>query len=112
MQNAMFERIRREIKAHDIIIYLNGSAAFPQCEGSAAGVQTLSQLGARFKDVNIMDDGELRQALKDFADWPLFPQIYIKAEFIGGADILRELFENGELQNLLHEKGIAFSNAA
>lgn len=105
-QSAMFERIEREIISNDVVLYMRGSAAFPQCNFSALTVQILSQLGIRFRDVNITEDSELRQGLMDFADWPTFPQLYIKAEFIGGADIIREMHETGELLALLKDRNI------
>lgn len=111
MQGAMAERIFREISSNNVVLYMYGSAAFPQCGFSASIVQILSQLGVAFKDVNILEDGELRQALKDFANWPSLPQLYIKGEFVGGADIVREIFHSGELEELFDEKGIAHNNA-
>lgn len=106
MQSAMFERIQREIMANDVVLYMKGTAAFPQCSFSAFVVQALSRLNVRFRDIDVMGDGELRQGLKDFADWPSFPQLYIKGEFIGGADIVREMVNEGELQALLADRGI------
>ncbi|MGB4057375.1 MAG: Grx4 family monothiol glutaredoxin [Alphaproteobacteria bacterium] len=106
IKRAMFERIEREIAAYDVVLYLRGSAAYPQCSFSAYAVQILSQLGIKFRDVNITEDGELRQALKDYADWPIFPQLYVHGEFIGDANILREMAEAGELETLLTEREI------
>lgn len=105
-QSAMFERIERETGSHDIVLYMRGSAAFPQCSFSAYVVQVLSQLGVRFRDINVLEDSELRQGLKDYADWPTFPQLYIRSEFIGGADIVRDMYEAGELQALLEDRGL------
>ncbi len=106
MRSVMFERIEREIGSHNVVLYMKGTAAFPQCGFSAFIVQILSQAGVQFRDVDIMGDSELRQGLKDFADWPGFPQLYIKGEFIGGADIVREMAGTGELQALLQDRGI------
>ena len=100
MKSAMAERIEREIRSHPVVLYLNGSAAFPLCSFSASIVNILSRMDMPFKDVNIIDDGELRQALRDYADWPSFPQLYIKGEFMGGADIVQELYDTGELEML------------
>ncbi len=86
MQRAMFERIERELASHNVVLYMKGTAAFPQCSFSAFIVQVLSQAGVQFRDVDILGDGELRQGLMDFAEWPNFPQLYIRGEFIGGAD--------------------------
>ncbi len=85
---------------------MKGTAAFPECGFSSLVVQVLSHLGVPFRDINILEDNELRQGIKDFTDWPTIPQLYVKGEFIGGADIVREMFESGELQELLTEKGI------
>jgi monothiol glutaredoxin len=106
MQSAMFLRIEREIMGNDVVLYMKGSAAFPQCSFSAYVVQVLSQLGIRFRDIDVSGDGELRQGLKDFADWPGFPQLYVKGEFIGGADIVRDMVKHGELQALLEDRGV------
>ncbi len=107
MQSAMFERIEKEIMANDVVLYMKGTAAFPKCNFSASVVQILSKLGIRFRDVNAMDDSELRRGLSDFANWPTLPQLYVKGEFIGGADIVREMYEAGELQALLEDRGVA-----
>ncbi len=111
MENILFTRIRKEIDGNDIVLFMRGSAVFPECGPSAAVVQILSRLGVHFKDINLMEDGELRRGLKEFADWPTLPQLYIKGEFIGGCDIVREMYERGELQELLKEKNIKFGEA-
>lgn len=107
MQNVIFERIEKDIKENDAVLYMKGSAAFPQCGFSALVVQILSQLGVPFKDVNVLEDREIWQGIKDYTDWPTIPQLYIKGEFVGGADIAREMYESGELQQLLKDKGVA-----
>lgn len=94
----MAERIERETRSHLVVIYMNGTAAFPLCPFSARAVNVFSKLGIAFKDVNIADDSELRQALRDYADWPCFPQVFIQGHFIGGADIVQEMLETGDLQ--------------
>ena len=106
MQNVVFERIQKQINEHDVVLYMKGNAAFPQCGFSSLVVQVLSQIGVPFKDVNILEDGELRQGIKDFTNWPTIPQLYVKGEFVGGCDIVREMYENGELEALLTDKGI------
>lgn len=111
MENIIFERIRKDIKNNDIVLYMKGTAVFPQCGFSAAVVQILSNLGVRFKDVNVLEDNDIRQGIKDFASWPTIPQLYIKGEFIGGCDIVREMYESGELQDLMHKHGITFNSA-
>lgn len=111
MENVVFDRIRKEIGENDVVLYMKGTAAFPQCGFSALAVQVLSQLGVPFKDVNVLEDDVIRQGIKDFTDWPTIPQLYVKAEFIGGADIIREMYEAGELQDLFQNKGV-LSDAA
>ncbi|MCB1562674.1 MAG: Grx4 family monothiol glutaredoxin [Alphaproteobacteria bacterium] len=107
MQNVMFDRIQKEIDNHDVVLFMKGQAAFPQCGFSSLVVQVLSQLGVPFKDINVLEDSELRQGIKDFTNWPTIPQLYVKGEFVGGCDIIREMYESGELQALLQDKGIA-----
>jgi monothiol glutaredoxin len=106
MQNILFERIQKQIDSHDVVVYMKGTADFPQCGFSSLVVQVMAQLGVPFLDVNILDDSELRQGIKDFTNWPTIPQLYIKGEVVGGCDIIREMYETGELQDLLSEKGI------
>ena len=91
---------------------MKGTAVFPQCGFSAAVVQVLAQLGVKFKDVNVLEDADIRQGIKDFTNWPTIPQLYVKGEFIGGCDIVREMAATGELQSLLVEKGITVNQAA
>jgi monothiol glutaredoxin len=112
MENQVFDQIKNDISTNDIVLYMKGTATFPQCGFSAAVVQVLNNLGVTFKDVNILEDQELRQAIKDFTNWPTIPQLYIKGEFVGGCDIVREMYMAGELQQLLKDKGIAFQDAA
>lgn len=106
MDNPVFNQIRKEIENNDIVLFMKGTAAGPQCGFSAMVVQVLSHLGVPFRDINILEDDDLRQGIKDFTDWPTIPQLYVKGEFVGGCDIVREMFEAGELQELLTEKGI------
>jgi len=90
------------VKNNDVVLFMKGTADFPQCGFSGAVVSILNQLGVSFKDINVLDDMEIREAVKKYADWPTIPQLYIKGEFIGGCDIVRELFANGELKKLLN----------
>lgn len=106
MQNLMNERIQKDIDGNDIVLFMKGEAAFPQCGFSSLVVQVLSQLGVTFKDINVLEDNEIRQGIKDFSDWPTIPQLYVKGEFVGGCDIIREMYESGELKTLLDDKGI------
>ncbi|HRC27162.1 MAG TPA: Grx4 family monothiol glutaredoxin [Alphaproteobacteria bacterium] len=108
----IFDRIRNDIATNDVVLYLKGSAVFPQCGFSAAVVQVFNHLGVAYKDFNVMEDNELREGIKAFADWPTLPQVYVKGEFIGGCDITREMMATGELQTLLREKGVPMRSAA
>ena len=100
------ERIRQEITATPVVLYMKGSPVFPQCGFSAAGVQILSHLGVKFKGVDVLADPQIRQGIKEFSSWPTIPQLYVKGEFVGGCDIIREMFDSGELQQFLEEKGV------
>jgi monothiol glutaredoxin len=104
--NPVFERIRQEIGQNDIVLYMKGSPVFPQCGFSAAVVQVLSELGVKFKGIDVLTDPSLRQGIKEFSQWPTIPQLYVKGEFVGGCDIIREMYGSGELQQLLNSKGI------
>ncbi len=94
-------RIQNEISSNPVVLYMKGTKDMPMCGFSAAVVQILNHLEVPFKDVNILEDAELRQGIKDFANWPTIPQLYVNGEFIGGCDIVREMHESGELQELL-----------
>jgi len=106
MDNAVAERIRRDITENDVVLYMKGTPVFPQCGFSAAVVQVLSHLGVKFKGIDILVDPSLREGIKTFSSWPTIPQLYIKGEFIGGCDIVREMFQTGELTELLNTRGI------
>jgi monothiol glutaredoxin len=106
MQKMIFERIQKDIDSQDVVLYMKGTAAFPQCGFSAVVVQVLSQLGVPFKDVNVLEDNDIREGIKEFANWPTIPQLYIKGEFIGGCDIVKEMYQTGELQQVLTDKGV------
>lgn len=106
------EEKSKEIQAHvynnDVVLFMKGTAKMPYCGFSATVVQIFERLALNYKDVNILEDYELSQELTVFSDWPTFPQIYIKGEFIGGCDITREMYQSGELQELLQQKNIEF----
>jgi monothiol glutaredoxin len=106
-----FERIREEIGGNDVVLFMKGTPVFPQCGFSATVVQVLSRLGLKFKGVDILADPAVRTHLKEFSDWPTFPQLYVKGEFVGGCDIVREMYQSGELQQYLADKGIAVAAA-
>lgn len=112
MENVVFERIKKDLSENDVVLYMKGTGAFPQCGFSALVVQVLSQLGVPFKDVNVLEDKEIWQGIKDFTDWPTIPQLYVKGEFVGGCDITREMYETGELQQLLSDKGVTGNASA
>lgn len=112
MENVTIERIKKDIENNDVVLFMKGEASFPQCGFSALVVQVLSQMGIAFKDVNVLEDNEIREGIKEFTNWPTIPQLYVKGEFIGGCDIVREMYETGELENLFTDKGIDVSNAA
>ncbi|MCU7611725.1 Grx4 family monothiol glutaredoxin [Anaplasma capra] len=100
------ERIRNEIQTSDVVLYMKGTADAPQCGFSGIVVEALQRTGVKFKDVDVLRDPELREGIKKFADWPTIPQLYVKGEFVGGCDIVREMYNSGELQSLLRDKGI------
>ena len=108
----VFERIRDEIGKNDVLLFMKGTPVFPQCGFSAAVVEVLSELGVKFQGINILVDPELRDGIKQFSQWPTIPQLYVKGEFVGGCDIVREMAETGELEQLLKDKGVTLANAA
>jgi monothiol glutaredoxin len=101
------EFISQEVKSNDVVLFMKGTPQFPQCGFSGQAVQILDYLGVPYKGINVLDSDELRQGIKAYSNWPTIPQLYIKGEFIGGCDIIREMFQAGELQNTFKEKGIA-----
>ena len=103
MDNAVFERIRQEINGNDVVLYMKGTPVFPQCGFSAAVVQVLNHVGVKFKGIDVLQDPGLRQGIKDFAQWPTIPQLYVNGEFVGGSDIMMEMYQSGELQQTLTE---------
>ena len=107
MSNPVFERIQQDLSENDVVLYMKGTPMFPQCGFSAAVVQVLSDLGVKFKGIDILVDTSLREGIKQFTNWPTLPQLYVKGEFVGGCDIVREMANNGELQQLFKDKGIA-----
>ncbi len=107
MTNPVFERIQQDISENPVVLYMKGTPMFPQCGFSAAVVQVLSDLGVKFKGIDVLVDPSLRDGVKQFTNWPTIPQLYVKGEFVGGCDIVREMAANGELQALLKDKGVA-----
>ena len=112
MDATVSDRIKSDLSANDVVLFMKGSPVFPQCGFSAAVVQVLTHLGVKFKGIDILQDPSLRQGIMEFSNWPTIPQLYVKGEFVGGCDIVREMFESGELQTLLQDKGISVKAAA
>ena len=110
MTGSTAERIQNEISGSDVVLFMKGTPVFPQCGFSAAVVQVLTHLGVKFKGVDILTDPSLRQGIKEFSNWPTVPQLYVKGEFVGGCDILREMYEADELAPFLAEEGIALES--
>ncbi len=107
---AINEWIDGQVTANDVVLFMKGTPAFPQCGFSGQIVQILDHLGVTYSGLNVLDSDDLRQGVKDYSNWPTIPQLYVKGEFVGGADIVREMFQAGELQTHMTEKGVA--NAA
>ncbi|MGB1876581.1 MAG: Grx4 family monothiol glutaredoxin [Rhodospirillaceae bacterium] len=105
--NPAIAQIQEDVTSNDVVLFMKGTPMFPQCGFSAAVVQILSQLGVKFKGVNVLEDDNLRQGIKDFTQWPTVPQLYVKGEFVGGSDIVREMAESGELETMFKEKDVA-----
>lgn len=106
--NAVFARIRQEIDNNPVVLFMKGTPMFPQCGFSAAVVQALSNLGVKFKGIDVLTDPSLREGIKQFTNWPTIPQLYVQGEFVGGCDIIREMYESGELLQLFDQKGIEY----
>lgn len=104
--NPVFDRIKEEVTENDVVLFMKGTPVFPQCGFSAAVVQALSHMGVNFKGIDVLMDPSLRQGIKEFSSWPTIPQLYVKGEFIGGCDIVREMYENGELTELFAKNDI------
>ena len=100
------EQIKKDITENDVVLYMKGTPVQPMCGFSATTVQILSHMGVKFKGVNVLEDAALRQGIKEFANWPTIPQLYVKGEFVGGCDIVREMYASGELQEMLKSKGV------
>jgi monothiol glutaredoxin len=105
-------RIETEVKANDVVLFMKGTAQFPMCGFSGRVVQILDYLGVPFKGINVLEDQEIREGVKAYSNWPTIPQLYVKGEFVGGCDITTEMFQSGELQQMLAEKGVPLSAKA
>ncbi len=112
MDNPVFDRIRGDVSQNKVMLYMKGTPMFPQCGFSARVVQILTHMGVPFQSANVLEDMELREGVKEFAQWPTVPQLYIDGEFVGGCDIVMEMFQSGELETLLSEKDVPHKSAA
>jgi monothiol glutaredoxin len=104
--------IDTEVKSNDVVLFMKGTPQFPMCGFSSQVVQILNYLGVPYKGVNVLEDESIRQGVKEYSNWPTVPQLYVKGEFVGGCDITREMFQAGELQQLLADKGVAVKQSA
>jgi monothiol glutaredoxin len=104
-------RIAEDVKNNPVLLYMKGTPAFPQCGFSSVAVQILNHLGATFATRDVLADPDVRNGIKEFSNWPTIPQLYVAGEFVGGSDILREMYETGELKSFLVDKGIALESA-
>ena len=105
-ENPVHQRISQEVADNEVVVYMKGTPVFPQCGFSAAVVEILSHMGVRFKGIDVLTDPPLREGIKSYSDWPTIPQLYVKGEFVGGCDIVREMYQTGELQTLFDSQGI------
>ncbi|MFC0384666.1 Grx4 family monothiol glutaredoxin [Muricoccus vinaceus] len=110
--NPTFQQIKSEIDASPVTLFMKGTPVFPQCGFSARVVQILSHMGVPFRGVNVLENAEIREGIKSFSNWPTIPQLYVKGEFVGGCDIVTEMFQSGELATLLSENGVPHTQAA
>jgi monothiol glutaredoxin len=104
--NPAFDRIKQNVSEDDVVLFMKGTPVFPQCGFSSTVVQVLTHMGVQFKGIDVLSDPELREGIKSFSNWPTIPQLYVKGEFVGGCDIIREMFESGELTEHMSSNGI------
>ena len=110
-QMSVSERIKADVESNDIVLFMKGTPAAPQCGFSATIVHILDHVGVKYKGVNVLADPEIRNGIKEYSNWPTIPQLYVKGEFVGGCDIIKEMFENGELRPFLEEQGVTLETA-
>jgi monothiol glutaredoxin len=108
-EQAVHDWIRKAVASNDVVLFMKGNKTAPQCGFSAQVAQILGHLGVAYRDINVLEDMSIREGIKSFSNWPTIPQLYVKGEFVGGCDIVREMFQAGELQRLFEEKGVAGS---
>lgn len=106
LANPVFDRIRSEIDSHSVVLFMKGTPIFPQCGFSALAVQVLSHLGVKFKSIDVLTEPRIREGIKQFSNWPTIPQLYVDKEFVGGADIIREMYESGELAAMFEARSV------
>jgi len=111
MSDDVQKSIGEAVKANDVLLFMKGTPTFPQCGFSSVVVQVLDYLGVEYQAVNVLENQDVREGIKAFSDWPTIPQLYVKGEFVGGCDIIKEMFEAGELKDFMAEKGIAMEAA-
>lgn len=109
---SVLEQIKQDVESNDVVLFMKGTKQFPMCGFSGQVVQILEYVGVPYKDVNVLDSDGVRDGIKQFSNWPTIPQLYVKGEFIGGCDIVREMFQAGELQQLLVSKGLPVKQSA
>ncbi|PZU08474.1 MAG: Grx4 family monothiol glutaredoxin [Sphingobium sp.] len=110
MTDAVHQRIADIVNAHDVVLFMKGTPLFPQCGFSSRAIAILEHLGIAYDTVDVLQDQAVRQGIKAFSDWPTIPQLYVKGEFVGGSDIMMEMYEAGELQQLMTDQGVAAAN--
>jgi monothiol glutaredoxin len=106
MTDAVQDNIKHTVESHDVVLFMKGTPVFPQCGFSSVVAQVLSHVGVEYHSVNVLEDDAVREGVKAFSDWPTIPQLYVKGEFVGGCDIVKEMFQTGELREFLAEKGV------
>ncbi|WP_339737823.1 Grx4 family monothiol glutaredoxin [uncultured Maricaulis sp.] len=106
MTTPAHDAIKAAVENNDIVLFMKGTPVFPQCGFSSVVARVLDHLQVEFESVNVLEDADIRQGIKDFSNWPTIPQLYVKGEFVGGCDIIKEMFESGELQTYLKDKGV------
>ncbi len=106
IESSISQRIKQDIDDNDVVLYMKGTPVFPQCGFSASVVQILTHMNVKFKGIDVLTDPALRQGVKEFSDWPTIPQLYVKGEFVGGCDIIREMFDSGELKTEMESRGV------
>ena len=109
MTSSVADQIKKDISENDVVLYMKGTPVQPMCGFSSMAVQILSHMGVKFKGVNVLEDPGVRNGIKEFSNWPTIPQLYVKGEFVGGCDIMREMFESGELEELMKSKSVKVS---